>query len=184
MIKSAFKIALAFLLIIAVIMTTLSVFHLLFPLKHFDIINESCDRYSVPPHLVLALIKAESNFSPDAVSSANAKGLMQLTDSTYEFCRKSLHLVAEEDIFHIESNLNAGIWYLSYLLKMYDGNIKNSVAAYNAGASNVNKWLGDPSLSSDGKTLDVIPFGETQRHVKKITSYSAVYRLLYPQTRK
>lgn len=178
--KSISKTVLACLLAAAIFMFTFSVFRGLFPLKHFDIIKENCNRYNVPPHLVLALIKAESNFSPDAVSHANAKGLMQLTDDTFEFCKKSLRDTSAKDIFDIETNIRAGIWYLSYLIKMYDGNIKNAVAAYNAGAANVNKWLRDPSLSSDAKTLDVIPFGETQRHVEKITRYNTVYKLLYP----
>lgn len=152
----------------------------LFPSKHSDLTYKYCKAYNVDRHLVLALIKAESNFRPDAVSHAGAKGLMQLTDDTFEYCMNSLgQNFSKNDIFIPDKNIRAGVWYLGFLLKKYDYNTKNAIAAYNAGSSNVDKWLCDERYSSDGKILKEIPFGETLRHVEKINSYYKVYKFLY-----
>lgn len=153
----------------------------LFPLNHYSVIERYCEEYGVEEHLVSALIKAESNFNKSAVSHAHAKGLMQLTDSTFEECMNTLG--TEGDIFSTEDNIRAGVWYLSHLMEKYNGNVENAIAAYNAGGANVDKWLSDSRYSSDGKSLDTIPFGETSRHVEKIRRYSKIYKFLYPKTR-
>ena len=105
---------------------------------------------------------------------------MQLTDDTFLYCLKKLNLSPEEnDIFNPNSNIHAGVWYLSFLIDKYNGDTKNAVAAYNAGATNVDKWLNSPEYSSDSKTLDIIPFRETQQHVRKIFVYKKIYSTLY-----
>ena len=134
--------------------------------------------FAVDTDLAMALIKAESNFDKNAVSSANAKGLMQLTDDTFNYCNKNLK-VSDADIFSPEDNIRAGVWYISHLIRRYNGNIPNALAAYNAGASNVDKWLKNEEYSSDGKTLDKIPFNETKNHSTKINSYKRIYEILY-----
>lgn len=175
----------AILIIALIIIISLSAVYTLFPTKHADIIVKYSNKYGVEPALVFALIKVESNFKEDAESSAGAKGLMQLTDETFAFCNQSLeNTFSDEDILNPQANINAGIWYLKYLLKRYDGDTKNAVAAYNAGATNVDKWLGDASLSPDGKTLSEIPFGETARHAEKTDRYYRIYKFLYPDMRR
>lgn len=149
----------------------------LFPVKYPGAIQKYCDKYDVDMHLVLSLIKAESNFNEDAVSHANASGLMQLTKETFAFFEESTKV--DGDIKNPDDNIHAGIWYLSYLLGRYDGNIKNTLAAYNAGLSNVDSWLKDHRFSDDGKTLKEIPFGETARYNEKINRYNIIYRMLY-----
>ncbi len=172
--------AIALLIILLIVTLCAVIIYRLFPAKHSDIINKYCDEFDVSPHLVMALIKAESNFNENAVSHAGARGLMQLTDKTFEHCMNVLGKDASgEDISNPDVNINAGVWYISYLLKKYDGDITNAVAAYNAGATNVDKWLQDSSLSPDGKTLSDIPFGETKRHCEKIKSYYKIYEFLY-----
>ena len=180
-----FKISTAILIIALIILISLTALRGIFPSKHNDLIQRYCSKYDVDPYLVLSLIKAESNFKTDAVSSADAKGLMQLTQETFEHCMKSLgKSFSSEDILNPDTNINAGVWYLGTLLKKYDGNTQNAVSAYNAGATNVDKWLSDTTYSPNGKTLDKIPFGETARHVKKIDRYYKVYKFLYPDTRR
>lgn len=152
----------------------------LFPAKHSFLIEKYCNLYDVDKNIVFALIKAESNFDENAVSHAGAKGLMQLTDETFSHCAKALGKdYVKEDIFDPEINISLGVWYLSTLLEKYDKSTINAVAAYNAGSSNVNKWLSDKNLSSDGKTLSSIPFGETKRHCEKIKRYQSIYKFLY-----
>lgn len=154
----------------------------LFPLKYKAEIEKYSSKYGVDRFLVVSLIKAESNFNENAVSHAGARGLMQLTNDTFEYSLSCIDMGSENaDIFAPEANIECGVWYLSTLLKKYGGNITNSVAAYNAGSTNVDKWLSDKSLSKDGETLDNIPFGETLRHTKKISRYMIIYKILYPK---
>lgn len=170
--------AFALFIIFFILLTTFFILRTLFPLTHSDTIEKYCIQYDVKTSLAMALIKAESNFKPDATSHANAKGLMQLTEETFDFCNENLG-VEHADIFNPHQNIRAGVWYLSYLLKRYDGNTQNAVAAYNAGATNVDTWLGDSRYSIDGKSLKKIPFGETLRHVNKINNYKKIYEFLY-----
>ena len=174
------RVFIALLIIILVTAACLGIVYSLFPSKYSDIINKCCDDFDVSPHLVMALIKAESNFDENAVSHAGAKGLMQLTDETFKYCTKVLGTsFSLDDVFNPDANISAGVWYLSYLLEKYDGNITNAVAAYNAGLTNVDKWLHDTSVSPDGKTLSNIPYGETKRHCEKIKAYFKLYKFLY-----
>lgn len=176
--KKLLRAALALLIVSVILSGTYFVLRALFPRTHSDIIDKYCAEFNVDTHLAAALIKAESNFDENAVSHANAKGLMQLTEETFDFCNKNLNM-ENSDIFNPHSNIRAGVWYLSYLLNRYGGNTDNAVAAYNAGATNVDNWLSDSRYSADGKTLKEIPFGETLRHVEKISRYRAIYKFLY-----
>ncbi len=168
----------AIICIALIICISFSVLRKLFPIPHWNTINTYCDKYSVDKWLVTALIKAESNFNEDAVSHAGAKGIMQVTDETFSFCRENTD-IKSPDIFSLDSNIHAGVWYLSYLIKKYDGNTQNALAAYNAGMGNVDKWLKDTRYSSDGKTLKEIPFSETVRYTEKINRYKIIYSILY-----
>ncbi|MEE0866918.1 MAG: lytic transglycosylase domain-containing protein [Clostridia bacterium] len=176
------RVLIALLSAVIIIIGAILICRALFPLKYKAEIEKYSDKYGVDKYLVVSLIKAESNFDEKAVSHAGAKGLMQLTEETFEYSLSNTALSTEDaDIFTPESNIRCGVWYLSTLLKKYDGNITNSVAAYNAGSTNVDKWLSDKSLSANGETLDNIPFGETLRHTKKISKYMAIYKILYPK---
>lgn len=176
--KKLSRAAFALLIIFFILLITFFTLRGLFPRTHSDIIEKYCVQYDVDTFLAMALIKAESNFKSDAVSHANAKGLMQLTEETFEFCNENLN-AQYADIFNPQENIRAGVWYLSYMLKRYNGNTENAIAAYNAGATNVDNWLSDSRYSSDGKTLKEIPFGETLRHVDKISRYKKIYEFLY-----
>lgn len=165
---------------ILVIAAVVGVFQL-FPVHYADEIRQACETNDLNPYLVAALIRAESHFDPLAVSSADAKGLMQLTDATAQFCADALRLeLAEGDVFQPATSITLGTWYLSRLLGRYEGDVTCAIAAYNAGEGNVDRWLSDTAYSDDGKTLREIPYGETKRHVEKIEIYTKIYRLLYP----
>ena len=150
----------------------------LFPAPYQNTVDKYCKKYSVDKWLVSALIKAESNFNENAVSQAGAKGIMQVTDETFLFCSENTD-IKSADIFSPDANIHAGVWYLSYLIKKYDGNTRNALAAYNAGMGNVDKWLKDTRYSSDGNTLQNVPFEETKRYIEKIDRYETIYGILY-----
>ncbi len=114
-------------------------------------IEEAAARHNVDPNLVRAVVKVESNFNPNAVSRKGAMGLMQLMPST----ARQLNV---KNPFDPEQNVDAGVRHLKQLLESYGGDVRLTLAAYNAGAGAVARSSGVPH------------FAETQNYVKRITS--------------
>ena len=131
--------------------------------------------------MIYALIRTESEFDPDAVSSAHAMGLMQLTEDTFRWAQSrspEAESIPEEALFDPETNIRYGVMVLSLLREQFS-DTGVLLAAYNAGIGNVRKWLADPTYSDDGSTLKAIPFPETAAYVEKIPAAQEMYRELY-----
>jgi len=124
-------------------------------------INEASQKYGVSANLIHAVIQTESAYRPDAVSSAGAKGLMQLMDGT----AKGLGVV---DSFDPVQNIDGGTRYLSMLLKKYNGQEQVALAAYNAGPGRVDR-TGIKTNQELQEKLHLLP-QETQRYVGKVLS--------------
>ena len=172
--KKLFKTAVFVLVLVAIIKAVPVVTDYFFPSTYSSVAEKCAEKYGVDKSLVMAIIKAESNFNKDAVSGKGAKGLMQVMDETGQWCAAQMQ-TDQPDLFDAKTNIETGTFYFSYLLKKYDGNEKNAVAAYNAGHGNVDKWLSDTSCSLNGKNLDNIPFEETEKYVKKVSLYKKIY---------
>jgi soluble lytic murein transglycosylase-like protein len=114
-------------------------------------IEQAAARHNVDPNLVRAVVKVESNFNPNAVSRKGAMGLMQLMPST-------ARQLKVRNPFDPEQNVDAGVRHLKQLLESYDGDIKLTLAAYNAGAGAVARSSGVPR------------YAETQNYVRRITN--------------
>ncbi len=123
------------------------------PTAFDDLIREASARYQVDPDLVKAVIRAESNFDPTAVSHAGAKGLMQLMDATAA-------QLGVEDSFDPAQNIDAGVRYLAMQLRRF-GDVRLALAAYNAGPAAVMRHQGIP------------PYAETQTYVRRVLDYYA-----------
>ncbi len=175
------KIAISILLIITIIYACVFILRIIFPNEYGSIIEKYSKEYGIDAYTALALVKAESNFNPDAVSHKKAKGLMQLTDETFLFCKSNISL--NDDVFNPENNIKAGIWYLSFLSDKFNSDITNVLASYNAGASNVKKWLENEKYSPDGLSLKKVPYEETHNYIKRVLHYRKIYYLLYGQYR-
>lgn len=149
--------------------------NLLYPFDYQDIIVKYSNEYNLDEALVMAVIKTESNFVHDA-HSGKASGLMQLTDETADWVCKRLDVKRESvELMNPKDNIRLGCYYLSYLIKYYDGNIDVALAAYNGGPGNVDKWLKNKEYSSDGINLKYIPFKETREYVQKVNSQKVIY---------
>ena len=123
--------------------------------KIYSAIDKYSSQYGVDKNLVLAIIKQESNFNPNAISSAGAKGLMQLMDFNSE-------AYGVKNPFDIEENINAGVKHIKSYLDMYNGNVEMALMAYNAGPGTVSR-RGVTSPSDLYKMPE-----ETQNYVPKI----------------
>ena len=114
-------------------------------------ISMAAARHNVDPNLVRAVVKVESNFNPNAVSRKGAMGLMQLMPST----ARRLNV---RNPFDPEQNIDAGVRHLKQLLESYGGDVKLTLAAYNAGSGAVARSSGVPR------------YAETQNYVRRITN--------------
>ncbi|MBP3580966.1 MAG: lytic transglycosylase domain-containing protein [Clostridia bacterium] len=149
------------------------------PLKYVEYVEEYAQLYAVPKELVYAVIKAESNFESDAVSSKGATGLMQIMPETYTWlCDKYLETSMDPQLlFTPEINIKFGTLYLSFLYSKF-GNWETAVAAYNAGPTKVEKWLSDSEISENGVLVNV-PYEETEKYIKKVMKAKNNYKELY-----
>ncbi len=150
----------------------------LYPLEYQSLVETYCSEYTLPKDIVYAVIRTESSFRSDAVSHAGAKGLMQLTDATYEWIAWRMGEETEpEAVFEPSVNIRYGCYLLNYLYERF-GDWETALAAYNAGPNRVAGWLDDPSISENGKLVN-IPFEETRNYIKKVFSAREIYRTLY-----
>jgi soluble lytic murein transglycosylase-like protein len=115
-----------------------------------DLVRDLAPQYRLNPDLVLAVVEAESNFNPQALSPKNAQGLMQLIPATAQ-------RFGVKNVWDPEQNLRGGMAYLRWLLDHFSGDIKLALAGYNAGEQAVRRHGGIP------------PYGETRNYVSRIS---------------
>ena len=152
-----------------------------FPYKYREYVDTYSNQYNLDPLFVLSVIKTESKFDDNAHSNKNAVGLMQITFVTAEWAAKEMgySTFSKENLYDEKYNIRMGCWYLRRLNDIFDGDLDLTIAAYNAGPTNVQTWLENEKYSSDGKSIDYIPFGETKKYVDKVDTYYHVYEYLY-----
>lgn len=150
------------------------------PLGYRDLVEHYAGEYQLEESLVYGVIFCESRFRPEAVSSADAIGLMQVTKETGQWAALQLGMEPETiDLTDPETNIRIGCWYLGWLNEKFDGVRETALAGYNAGHGKVAKWLADEEMSRDGITLDEIPYEETKNYVKRVELAEWLYRRLY-----
>lgn len=145
------------------------------PVKYQAEIDKYAEEFSLEPELLAAIIYVESRFDKYSLSPKGAVGLMQLMPSTAfwiaeELGYKSFNL---EDLKEVELNIKFGSWYFSYLQQKFDNNSIKSIAAYNAGESNVRNWI---KAGWDGNIEVKLPYQETDNFVRRVISTREYYK--------
>ena len=159
--------------------------YLRYPLRFEEEIVANAERFDLEAWHVAAVVKCESSFRTDAVSSVGAIGLMQIMPDTGEwlsgkFSEKSIF--TESMLYDADTNLKYGCWYLSWLMERYGYDRTVATAAYHAGHGTVDRWLDTPEYSRDGHTLSYIPYDSTRAYVERVEKACEKYRELYDFT--
>ncbi len=166
-----------FFIVVLILMATVAVLSR-FPIKYSEFVKKAAKDYNLEPSLVYAVILTESGFNANAVSNKDARGLMQLREITAEWLSEEIGQEFKfSELYKPDVNINLGAYYLRKLTDQY-GNTDTALAAYNAGSGNVSGWLKDKKYSSDGVSLDNIPFGETRRYISKVNSRRRMYSIV------
>lgn len=149
------------------------------PNQYDAYVQQYSKEYNLDENLVYAVIKAESNFNPDAESRVGAMGLMQIMPETFEWLQNYADGYVQYDtlsLFEPEINIKYGCIFLQFLLERYSSE-STAVAAYNAGFGAVDRWLLDSEYSTDGETLYYIPYPETSAYVEKVENAKYYYEI-------
>lgn len=150
------------------------------PRAYEAIVDEVARERGLDPNLLLAVMRVESVYNPRIVSYAGAVGLLQIMPRTGRLIARSMGREAEfgvDDLLDPRTNIELAAWYLSSLIRRFDGCVPLAVASYNGGPHNVRRWLRD---HADGIPLDAflerIPFTQTHRYVRRVLGHWAAYR--------
>jgi soluble lytic murein transglycosylase len=153
----------------------------IYPRPFLELYQIHAQNEKLPLSLLLGISRQESTFAPAIVSPAKAVGLMQLIVPTAERMAKAKGLTLGdtfEDLQNPAVNISLGSAYLGLLLKHYQQNEVQAVAAYNAGEGMIDLWLKNRILPDQMAWIEAIPFGETRNYVKTVLRNRAVYDLL------
>ena len=152
-----------------------------FPLGYEEYVLRYSAQNDLHPALVFAVIRCESSFDHLAVSEAYARGLMQITEDTFEWARWRMgddENRSFDEMFIPEVNIRYGTFILYLLLERFGGE-REALAAYHAGWGSVSRWLEDGRFSHDGITLYTTPFRRTNAYVYNVLRTKDIYLTLY-----
>ncbi len=152
----------------------------LFPRPYWDLIEREATRQGLDPYLVAALIRQESRFERGAVSSAGARGLMQLMPATARRLAGAPRLPPER-LHDPELNIRLGTRFVAELLRRFDGNLEKAVAGYNAGGTRVEGWAAQGAYAEPAEFVESIPVTQTREFVYTVLRNYRFYRDLYAE---
>jgi soluble lytic murein transglycosylase len=151
-----------------------------YPRAYWDMIAQAASGDALDPYLVLALVRQESLFNPQARSVSDARGLMQLMPATADRIGPSAGVEqASLNLFDPSLSVRVGTTYLKNLFDMFGGDPFKAVAAYNAGEHAVQGWNAKYP-GDDDQWVENIGFRETRDYVKRVMGGLREYRMLYP----
>ena len=153
-----------------------------YPQHYPEYVTYYADKYGIDPLILYAFIRTESNFDPMAESDAGARGLMQITEITFDWIKSKIASgedIAFDDLFDPALNLRFGTYYFAACLERYQGDVATAAAAYHSGWGTVDGLLEQARYTADGKTLHTFPYAQMGRYVRKIEAAYQRYQALY-----
>jgi len=153
-----------------------------YPQKYSEYVTYYSDKYQIDPFILYSLIRTESNFDPEAESNVGARGLMQITEETFDWIKSKIaptESLTFDDLYDPEVNIRFGSYFISYCLLRYDNDLATAAAAYHSGWGTVDSLLQNGEYSADGKTLDKYPYPQMRQYVHKVTTAYAEYHKIY-----
>lgn len=153
-----------------------------FPLAYKTEITQLAHKYNLLPQWIMSIIKQESAWQTDAISRADARGLMQIIDPTAKRLSKTLGLNywGKPQLHDASFNLKLGIFYQRQLFDEFNNHPLLALASYNAGETKANDWLSDFSTSPDIWS-ETIPYMETRDYISRILTNITIYDWLINQ---
>jgi soluble lytic murein transglycosylase len=153
----------------------------LYPLPYEAALRREAARNDFDPMFAAGLIRQESTFQADAVSPANAIGLMQVLPKTGKLLARQLRVRYTRDkLFEPDYNIEIGMAYIAGLVRQ-TGALEYAAAAYNAGEDRIASWKSERNYEEIPELVESIPFTETREYVQVVLRNTAVYRMIYGQ---
>ncbi len=154
---------------------------LAYPTYFDDLVQAEAQANDIDPLLLLALIRQESLFEPDATSYADARGLAQVIPATGDWIASRLPWPGyrTDDLYKPYVSVKFGAWYLAQQLDRFDGDVAVALAAYNGGPGNAAHWRERLALPDEDLFVEDITAAQSQLYVKQIYRHYAIYRELY-----
>ena len=153
----------------------------LFPLPYEAALRREAARNDFDPMFAAGLIRQESTFQADAVSHANAIGLMQVLPKTGKLLARQLKVrYAKNKLFEPDFNIELGMVYIANLVQQF-GSREAAAAAYNAGEDRISAWKSERNYEEIPELVESIPFTETREYVQVVLRNTELYRMIYGQ---
>ena len=157
----------------------LSVWKALYPLPYESPLRRESGKNDLDPAVVAGLIRQESTFQADALSHANAYGLMQLLPKTAKLLSKQLRVrYAKNRLYDPDYNIQLGTFYFKGLVQL-TGGPEYALAAYNAGEDRIAAWKAERTYEEVPALVESIPFTETREYVQIVLRNAQLYRMIY-----
>lgn len=149
-----------------------------FPLKYQDLIKQRAKSLHLDPAYIYAIIRQESAFHPEIISSVGARGLMQMMPQTAKHISRHYRISYqhEKQLFTPHKNIELGTIYLSHLAKIFEHHPILMAAAYNAGPQSVHRWIKQNPTPDMVVWIETLPWKETRNYVKNIVAFQTIYQ--------
>jgi soluble lytic murein transglycosylase len=152
----------------------------IFPWPNRGAVEAEAREFGLDPLLLVAIVRQESVFDPEALSPAGARGLAQLLPGTATFTARGLDVSFDTEWITVpDLNLHLGAAHLAELLRRFGGRVEPAVAAYNAGVSPVVRWLAHAGADDPDRFIELIPYQETRGYVRSVLRNRVLYRAMY-----
>ncbi len=153
----------------------------LFPLPYEAALRREAAKNNFDPMFAAGLIRQESTFQPDAVSHANAIGLMQVLPKTGKLLARQIKVrYVKNKLFDPDYNIELGMVYIANLVQQF-GSLESAAAAYNAGEDRIAAWKAERNYEELPELVESIPFTETRDYVQIVLRNAQLYRMIYGQ---